>query len=445
MYLLRRLVTSVVVAATGTIHGRDYVSFVSARDDVRPHQETKHEPPQRRSRLWNDSYIWPAPQYEVYEHLQSADGINTSRVLLYNGWDFVYDVSNSSSHNIENNDRAYIDGNSNDNTTRWRIIMNAAKDRFRVFLNQTITNNDINFSSRVNETKTQISGNIMVPLEGIRFHISNLSETTLYYGIDESYEIQILTPSLAAFNKLEQASIQNKSNYVEITATNVFGALYGLESLKQLIQFIGYRDDGEKVPIFCIYNNTYKLYIQDSPVYIYRGIMIDTARHFLPLHLIQETLYIMLPNKLNVLHWHMSDSQSFPYSSIRFPELSRHGAYCYPECTYDASDIEMIIETAALFGIHVIIEVDLPGHSQAIGNSHPELLSKCSNDVVSEPLNVTDDALYDFVFGLYDELTQLFSDEYIHVGGDEGKYARCDVLARGMRQSYEWISYTTNV
>jgi hypothetical protein len=59
---------------------------------------------------------------------------------------------------------------------------------------------------------------------------------------------------------------------------------------------------------------------------------------------------------------------------------------------------------------------------QAIGNSHPELLSKCSNGILSEPLNVTDEALYKFVYDLYDEVTVVFTDDYIHLGGDEGNF-----------------------
>jgi hexosaminidase len=37
----------------------------------------------------------------------------------------------------------------------------------------------------------------------------------------------------------------------------------------------------------------------------------------------------------------------------------------------------------------------------------------------SEPLDVTLDAVYDFVHSLYNELTTLFPDEWIHIGGDE--------------------------
>ena len=145
----------------------------------------------------------------------------------------------------------------------------------------------MNFFNPMNEAKPTKVSNSMIPLEGIRFHITNLTETTLYHGMDESYEIQILNPSLT-LHVLEHWSIQNASNFIEITSTNVFGAMYGLETLKQLIQFVGFRDDeydaidndGERVPIFGICNNSFKLYIQDVPVYTYRGIMIDTATFF---------------------------------------------------------------------------------------------------------------------------------------------------------------------
>jgi Glycosyl hydrolase family 20, catalytic domain len=59
----------------------------------------------------------------------------------------------------------------------------------------------------------------------------------------------------------------------------------------------------------------------------------------------------------------------------------------------------------------------------AIGKSHPEFLSLCYNKGRSEPLDVTNTAVYDFVHGLYAEITQLFPDEWIHLGGDEGNFS----------------------
>lgn len=63
--------------------------------------------------------------------------------------------------------------------------------------------------------------------------------------------------------------------------------------------------------------------IFDKPRFPVRGIMIDSSRHFLSVNVIKRQLEIMSMNKLNVLHWHLVDSESFPYTSVKFPEL--HG------------------------------------------------------------------------------------------------------------------------
>lgn len=47
--------------------------------------------------------------------------------------------------------------------------------------------------------------------------------------------------------------------------------------------------------------------IVDEPAFIWRAIMIDTARHYLPLHMIFETIDALMYNKMSVLHWHIVD------------------------------------------------------------------------------------------------------------------------------------------
>jgi len=123
-------------------------------------------------------------------------------------------------------------------------------------------------------------------------------------------------------------------------------------------------------------------------------------------------------NKFNVLHWHMTDSQSWPYQSDAFPELSRKGAYC-SDCIYAKKEVQAIIDEAGMRGIRVVPEFDLPGHSQAIGASHPELLTECGTMGPSEPLDATKPRVYDFVHALYDDIISVFKDEWIHAGGDE--------------------------
>jgi hexosaminidase len=59
----------------------------------------------------------------------------------------------------------------------------------------------------------------------------------------------------------------------------------------------------------------------------------------------------------------------------------------------------------------------MPGHTGAIGASHPEFMSHCPGP--SEPLDPTSPAVYDFLRRFHQEIGQLFPDEMIHVGGDE--------------------------
>lgn len=62
--------------------------------------------------------------------------------------------------------------------------------------------------------------------------------------------------------------------------------------------------------------------ITDKPRFAYRGSMIDTSRHFLSVKTILSHLDAMSYNKFNVLNWHITDDQSFPYDSINFPNLA---------------------------------------------------------------------------------------------------------------------------
>ncbi|XP_067262250.1 beta-hexosaminidase subunit beta isoform X2 [Chanodichthys erythropterus] len=211
---------------------------------------------------------------------------------------------------------------------------------------------------------------------------------------DESYQLSIDEPSAV------------------LKAANVWGALRGLETFSQLV----YED-------YYGVNNINKTNISDFPRFAHRGILLDSSRHFLPLKVILANLEAMAMNKFNVFHWHIVDDQSFPYMSRTFPELSQKGAYHPFTHVYTPSDVKMVIEFARMRGIRVIPEFDTPGHTQSWGNGIKDLLTPCFSGSTPSgtfgPVNPILNSSYEFMTQFFKEISMVFPDAYIHLGGDE--------------------------
>ncbi|XP_017493563.1 PREDICTED: beta-hexosaminidase subunit beta-like, partial [Rhagoletis zephyria] len=166
---------------------------------------------------------------------------------------------------------------------------------------------------------------------------------------DESYSVKVPTDGAAGV----------------IEAQTVWGALRGLETFSQLV----YADAKNQLLI----NETE---IEDGPRYRYRGLLLDTARHYLPKKILLANLDAMAYNKLNAFHWHLVDDQSFPFVSQKYPTIHQKGAYT-PKHVYSPADVQEVIEYARMRGIRVIPEMDTPGHTHAMARAYPELLTPC--------------------------------------------------------------------
>jgi hexosaminidase len=103
------------------------------------------------------------------------------------------------------------------------------------------------------------------------------------------------------------------------------------------------------------------LAVEDAPRFGYRGLLLDSARRFLPVPTLLHALDAMAANKLNVLHWHLLDAESFPLALPGFTELSDAAAW-HPRAVYRPADVAAVVEHARARGIRVIPEIDLPAH-----------------------------------------------------------------------------------
>eukprot|EP01121_Diplochlamys_sp_Union-15-3_P016663 TRINITY_DN5718_c0_g1_i1.p1 TRINITY_DN5718_c0_g1~~TRINITY_DN5718_c0_g1_i1.p1 ORF type:complete len:524 (-),score=76.38 TRINITY_DN5718_c0_g1_i1:60-1406(-) len=231
------------------------------------------------------------------------------------------------------------------------------------------------------------------PLNTLEVDVTT-DDQTLALTTDESYSLTVASPT----SKLQ--------------AKTVFGALRGLETFSQLVDY------DYKTFTYSIASTV----ISDYPRFAFRGTMIDTSRHYLTLQTIYQHLDAMAYSKFNVLHWHLVDDQSFPYQSEQYPGLSGEGAYS-PNHIYTPADVQKVIAYARDRGIRVVPEFDTPGHTQSWGQGYPDLLTPCYSggkpDGTRYAFNPIENTTYGFVYNFFKEVSRVFPDQYVHVGGDE--------------------------
>ena len=209
----------------------------------------------------------------------------------------------------------------------------------------------------------------------------------------------------------ESYTLDVTSTGAKLHAANPLGILHGLQTFLQLVAIT---PDGFAVP---------SVHIEDQPRFPWRGLMIDSGRHFQPLEVIKRNLDGMEAVKMNVFHWHLTDNQGFRIESRKFPKLHEQGSDAH---YYTQDEIRDVIDYAHDRGIRIVPEFDMPGHSTAWFAGHPELASGAGPyeierkwGVFDPAMDPTNDKTYKFLDEFIGEMARLFPDQFFHIGGDE--------------------------
>ena len=207
---------------------------------------------------------------------------------------------------------------------------------------------------------------------------------------------------LEACNKLSNGAYQliSDGNCVKLLAGDEEGAL---NAITTLIQLITITDDGLMLPI---------LSIEDAPSLEYSSLMIDLARIWHDYRYIKHYIDLCRFYKIKVLHLHFTDNQSYTLPSHLFPKLSTPGR------SYTFEQIQELNEYAALRGIQLMPEIDVPGHCTAFQIPYSDIFG--SNDIICQ----TEESMK-AMKALFGELCDMFpNSRYIHIGGDEAAIDR---------------------
>jgi hexosaminidase len=210
---------------------------------------------------------------------------------------------------------------------------------------------------------------------------------------------------------------------VQIAASSDAGLLYGAITLWQLASQQAGRAQRIEIPA---------VDIADAPRFAWRGVLLDSARHFQPPAFVKSFIDAMALHKLNVLQWHLADDQGWRLAIKRYPRLTSVGAWRTNKREgryggfYTQNQVREIVAYARQRGITIVPEIEMPGHARAAIVSYPKLGSgrRTPKSILADwgvfhDLYNVNDSTFAFLENVLTEVMELFPGRYIHVGGDE--------------------------
>lgn len=254
---------------------------------------------------------------------------------------------------------------------------------------------------------------------GITFHLEDpilaplsrifIDDLYLLTGIKNQPAAEPVRITLA-IDPLPGSKAENSEAYEVIIADEVTvkGASYAAVSMG-LVSVLQLMDQDAVLP---------RIKLQDAPASPYRSLMIDLARSWHDVSTIKSLITLCKWYKINYLHLHLTDDQSFTFPSTAFPQLATEGRH------YTLEEIEELNAYALARGVTLIPELDVPGHATQLVSKMPELFGIGDPGKNSYTITMGREATYTALNTLIEELAAAFPHApYIHIGGDEAFFA----------------------
>ena len=268
----------------------------------------------------------------------------------------------------------------------------------------------------------------------------SFATTTLQNVLTEAFDVEVVVASeekkadmvlttAPALNNNERYTLSVSKKGVKIQGGSPIAVFYAVQTLQQILM-----GDARST----LNNEIAAIQIDDAPRYGFRALMLDPARHFLPVNDVKFFIDQMVRYKYNVLQLHLTDDQGWRIAIESHPKLASKQHYTKLE-------LRELVAYAAQRGVEIIPEIDVPGHTVAILAAYPELacqhLQNSKMEVgttTNRMLCASQSRVYSIMADVVREVAETFDSPYFHLGGDEAavpeNWAKCEKCQALMKE-----------
>lgn len=258
------------------------------------------------------------------------------------------------------------------------------------------------------------------------------------------------------------------SDFVVLRAPDRAGLFYAAQTFLQLCPPDIFAKTSLPFEIPCVI-------IEDWPRFGWRGMMLDVARHFMPVPFVEKFIDLVAMHKMNRLHLHLVDDQGWRIEIRKYPRLAEVGAFRRKTMTghldgfwekpayddiphggyYTQDELRGLVAYAKDRHIEILPEIEMPGHAQAAIAAYPELgnldrpIEVCTHWGIIEHIFNPSEHTIAFLQDVLTEVMEIFPSEFIHIGGDEAvkkewensELARQRIRELGLKDEHELQSW----